>query len=560
LEYGGQCTREQGTATETNGMREESANDMDSAGPGQSVEKVAIIVNPRDNVATARVPVAKGTSLSRDGRVIRIGDDIPFGHKFALHTIREGEFVIKFGDPIGRAQRDIAPGDSVHIHNLESCRGRGSQAECSSPGGSACQGSTGLPEGAATGEPNAHTALAASRTHAADELTFLGFRRPDGSVGVRNHMIVLPSVACAGHVAELIARELSRCTKATDVIAIGNQHGCSQLGMDREQTLRTLVGTAASPNVGAALIVGLGCETISAREIAEEVSHTQKPVEAITIQELGGTGGAVKRGVEVGRAMLRAIESLDREPVGIGELILGTECGGSDTCSGFSANPAVGHASDLLIQHGGTVVLAETTEFIGAEHLLWRRAATRELGDRIVAMTKRVEQSAIDLGVDLLGANPAPGNIAGGITTIEEKSLGCIYKSGTAPIHGAFAYGERIRGKGLVIMDTPGNDVVSLTGMAAGGVHLAVFTTGRGTPAGAPIIPVIKISTNSGLFARMGDNLDINAGTIIDGQETIEEVGRRIFERVVAVASGQQTRAERWGHREYSIGRIAPTF
>lgn len=532
---------------------------MDSAGPVGCVKKVAIIVNPRDNVATVRVPLSKGTSLTKDGRVMEIRDDIPFGHKFALRDIHGGDFVVKFGDPIGRAQRDLAPGEWVHIHNLESCRGRGSQAEplsstASSLGGAAEQGTSPPAPRVARPTPGARGA------EAGEDLRFLGFRRPDGSVGVRNYLVILPSVVCAGHVADLIANELAQSAGPGAVIAIGNRHGCSQLGIDRDQTFRTLVGTAVNANVGAALIVGLGCETISSEEIAHEVSKTGKPVEAVGIQEMGGTHKTVERGVEMAQAMLRGISSLQREPVDIAELILGTECGGSDTSSGFSANPAVGYASDLLIRQGGTVVLSETTEFIGAEHLLWKRAASEGLGDRIVAMARRVEQSAIDLGVDLLGANPSPGNIAGGITTIEEKSLGCIYKSGTAPVNEVFAYGERVRGRGLVIMDTPGNDVVSITGMAAGGVHLVVFTTGRGTPAGAPIVPVVKVATNSGLYARMGDNLDINAGTIIDGQETIEDVGRRIFERVVAVASGEQTKAERWGHREFSIGRIAPTF
>jgi len=533
---------------------------MDLVGPVQCVDEVAIIVNPRDNVATVRVPLSKGISLTKDGRVIEIKDDIPFGHKFALRDIHKGEFVIKFGDPIGRAQRNLAPGEWVHIHNLGSCRGRGSQAEpatqTTSPGGmvvreEASSSSAPQPVRATPGTGGATTG---------GDVKFLGFRRPDGSAGVRNYLIIIPSVVCAGHVADLIASELAQSAGPGTVIAIGNRHGCSQLGMDRDQTFRTLVGTAVNPNVGAALIVGLGCETISAEEIAHEVSRAGTPVEAVGIQELGGTQRTVERGVEIAQVMLKGISSLQREPADIAELILGTECGGSDTSSGFSANPAVGYAADLLVQQGGTVVLSETTEFIGAEHLLWRRAATAGLGDRIVAMAKRVEQSAIDLGVDLLGANPSPGNIAGGITTIEEKSLGCIYKSGTAPINGVFAYGERVCERGLVIMDTPGNDVVSITGMAAGGVHLVVFTTGRGTPAGAPIVPVIKVATNSGLYTRMEDNLDINAGTIIAGQETIEEVGRRIFDTIVAVASGEQTKAERWGHREFSIGRIAPTF
>ena len=536
---------------------------MDSVGLDQSAEKVAIIVNPRDNVATVRVPLARGISLTRDGRTIEIKDDIPFGHKFALHSIRGGEFVIKFGDPIGRAVRDIAPGELVHIHNLESCRGRGSKKEDPSEGYVLSPPEQSLHDIVSLFQGPGRISRdnrPLARVDVASDLRFLGFRRPDGSVGVRNYLIILPSVVCASHVADLIASGLSQSTEVEGVIAIGNQHGCSQLGMDREQTFRTLVGTAANPNVGAVLVVGLGCETISSEEIAHEVSKTGKPVEAIVIQEAGGTCKAVERGVEIAKDMLRKISSLQREPANIAQLVLGTECGGSDTCSGFSANPAVGYASDLLIQYGGTVVLSETTEFIGAEHLLRRRAINDELGVRIVAMARRVEQNAINLGVDILGANPSPGNIAGGITTIEEKSLGCIYKSGTAPISGVFEYGEEVRGKGLVIMDTPGNDVVSVTGMAAGGVHLVVFTTGRGTPTGAPIVPVIKIATNSGLSANMGENLDINAGTIIDGQETIEEVGRRIFETVVAVACGERTKAECWGHREFSIGRIAPTF
>lgn len=522
------------------------------------MENVSIIINPRDNVATVRVPLIKGTPLTRDGKTIEVRDDIPFGHKLALSTIREGEFVIKFGDPIGRALRDIVPGEWVHIHNLESCRGRGSKK------GDPDQVNIPHPYDTDYSSPVASSVLREVRAtrdsrplgdHVIGcDLTFLGYHRPDGSVGVRNHLIILPSVGCAGHIAALIAREVK------EAIAIPNQHGCSQLGVDRDQTFRTLVGTATNPNVGAVLVVGLGCETISAPEIAHEVRKSGKPVELIVIQDAGGTRQATQQGITKAKELLRQISPLQRELTPIARLILGTECGGSDTCSGFSANPAVGFASDLLLQQGGTVILSETTEFIGAEHLLQKRAADEELGERILTMVRRVEQSAIDLGVDILGANPSPGNIAGGITTIEEKSLGCIYKSGTALINGVFAYAEMVRDKGLVIMDTPGNDTASVTGMAAGGAHLVVFTTGRGTPTGAPIVPVIKIATNSGLFGRMKDNLDINAGTIIDGEESIEEVGSRIFEAIVRVVSGEQTKAERWGHREFSIPRIAPTF
>ena len=525
-----------------------------AAGSERSVDEVAIIVNPMDNVATARVPLASGEFLIQGTRTIEIRDGIPFGHKFALTDIREGESAIKFGDPIGRTTRDIAPGEWVHIHNLESRRGKGGVPVARNA----------VPLRAAPPQheraPGADASRVPERGAIDRHMTFLGYRRSDGSAGVRNHLVVLPSVNCATRVAELIAEGLGHTAGTGAAVAIPNQHGCSQLGVDRDQTFRTLVGTGANPNVGAVLVVGLGCETLSAEEIGREVGKTGKPVGTIRIQEAGGTRLAVEEGIERATDLLARISGLEREPVPVAQLILGTECGGSDTCSGFSANPAVGYASDLLIAQGGTVVLAETTEFMGAEHLLRRRAVDDEIGKRIVEMVKGVERSAVELGVDLLGANPSPGNIAGGITTIEEKSLGCIYKSGTAPVSAVLAYSERIRDQGLVIMDTPGNDPVSITGVAAGGAQLVVFTTGRGTPAGSPIVPVIKIATNSGLYGRMADNLDINAGTIIDGEESIEQVGRRIFERLVAVASGEQTAAERWGHREFSIGRIAPTF
>jgi len=344
------------------------------------------------------------------------------------------------------------------------------------------------------------------------------------------------------------------------VVSIIHQHGCAQVGEDRQQTARTLIGIGRNPNVGAVLVVGLGCETISAEYIAEEIASIGKPVEMVIVQEAGGTGRAVELGNNKVRLLLEDITSLEREPVGWEAVILGTKCGGSDASSGLSANPAVGFVSDRVVEAGGTVILAETTEFIGAEHLLIERAANEEIGREIEKMVTRVEQRAFSLGVDIRGANPTPGNIEGGITTIEEKSLGCIRKGGTTAINEVLRYAQKPTKRGLVVMDTPGNDVETVTGITAGGAQVVIFTTGRGTPLGSPIAPVIKVATNTPMYERMKDNMDINAGTIIDGMDTIEQIGEEIWNKLIAVLNGEETRAEYWGHREFGINRISSSF
>jgi len=384
--------------------------------------------------------------------------------------------------------------------------------------------------------------------------TFPGYIRDNGTAGVRNHVLILPTTVCASHVAELIADEVQGTT------ALPHEHGCAQKGADCEQTKRILVGIARNPNVAAVLVVGLGCETISAPEVLEEVAGSQKPVEMLIIQEAGGTRKTVRSGIEIACKMVDYASGLKREEVDVGSLMLGTQCGGSDACSGISGNPASGHASNLLVKAGGTVILAETTEMIGAEHLLAERAVDESVALRIVELVHRVEDRARTLGVDMRGANPAPGNIAGGITTLEEKSLGAIVKAGSSTVNEVVEHGHRPTRKGLVIMDSPGQDTASITGELAAGAQIITFTTGRGTPVGSPVAPVIKIATNSRMFARMIDNMDINAGTIIDGDETPQEVGQRIFNEILEVASGKLTKSEILGHREFSIDRISPFF
>ncbi|HHY92705.1 MAG TPA: UxaA family hydrolase [Firmicutes bacterium] len=381
-----------------------------------------------------------------------------------------------------------------------------------------------------------------------------GYVRPWGGIGIRNHVLILPVVVCAGEVAQRIAQAVP------GTVAVPHQHGCGQIGADFEQTKRTLVGFGAHPNVAGVVVVGLGCEKVAAEEVAAEIAARGPKVELVVIQKEGGSHRAVERGVELARRLVQEAAALKTEPVPVSALILGLECGGSDATSGLAANPALGVASDLLVAAGGTSILSETPEIMGAEHLLARRAVSPEVAQRLYEIVARVEEGARRMGVDIRGAQPAPGNIVGGITTIEEKSLGCIHKAGTAPVQGVLEYAEAPQGRGLWVMDTPGHDVESVTGMVAGGAQIVVFTTGRGTPAGCAIAPVIKVTGNRRTFQLMEENIDLNAGTIIEGTESIEEVGRRLFKLLMEVAGGRLTKAEQLGHHEFAITRIGPTL
>ncbi|MBC7341960.1 MAG: UxaA family hydrolase [Clostridia bacterium] len=377
-----------------------------------------------------------------------------------------------------------------------------------------------------------------------------GYRRPDGTFGVRNHLLILSSVVCANRATEMIAQAVP------GAVAVTHQHGCSVIGPDMEMVRRTLAGTGKNPNCGAVLVLGLGCETIDAPGLAEEIATTGKPVDYVSIQEVGGTARAIEVGIEKARNMAEMLAAMEREPFSWDKLIFGTECGGSDTTSGLASNPVVGVAADLVVQHGGTAILSETPEIIGAEHLLAKRGRTPELSQAILDLIREVENRYLSMGVDFRGGNPSPGNIAGGLTTLEEKSLGAIHKGGTTPVNEVIGYACRPTQRGLVLMDTPGNDVESMTGMAAGGCQIMAFTTGRGTPTGNPICPVIKVTGNPETWNRMGGDMDLNASTIITGTETIEEVGARLFQLIVEVVNGRLTKAESLGHREFGITRL----
>jgi len=384
-------------------------------------------------------------------------------------------------------------------------------------------------------------------------MKFMGFRRKSGKIGIRNHVVVFPTVICASVIAQKISREVP------EVVYVTHQHGCGHLGEEKKHMMRAMTGFCSNPNIAGVLLVGLGCELITPELMMVELKKSGQRVESVSIQELGGTINAVKKGVELVLKILDEAASVRRETADISELIVGTHCGGSDTMSGLSANPALGVACDSLIEKGGTVILSETPELLGTEHILKRRAVSEEVGRRILDIAKAAEARINAMGVDIRGTEPSPGNIAGGLTTLEEKALGAIRKGGTTSIKEVIDYAQKPSQKGLIIMDGPAHDVISNIGMIASGAQLIVFTTGRGTPVGSPVAPVIKVSSNSRLYNCMQDNIDINAGTILDGYETIQSVGEKIFHEMIEVSSGKETLAETLGHCEFAIHPIGPT-
>ncbi|GAA0239336.1 UxaA family hydrolase [Haladaptatus pallidirubidus] len=383
--------------------------------------------------------------------------------------------------------------------------------------------------------------------------TFRGYRRDDGQVGVRNYVAIIPTSVAASPVARHIAAESEAWVRATP-----HQMGTTQPEPAHKQTERVLAGVGRNPNVGAAVVLELGTEDIDAESLADQIATSGKPVETLSIRDCGGIKGALSAGQDLIESLYESISEARREDADMSELIYGVECGGSDATSGIAANPAVGNAVDRLISAGGTVCFSETPEFIGAEHILAERCADEETRERLLERVEARERQAKLMGVDLRGAQPTPGNQEGGLTTIEEKSLGAIAKGGTTPIRGIVDYGERLpTGSGLILMDTPGYDVESVVAKVAGGAQIVVFTTGRGSTTGNPIAPVIKVTGNPGTWKKMQDNMDVDASTIIQG-EGIDAVGERVYKTIRAVANGQQTDAERRQLQEFAINEIQP--
>ncbi|MCI7223714.1 UxaA family hydrolase [Fusobacterium sp.] len=382
-------------------------------------------------------------------------------------------------------------------------------------------------------------------------MKFLGYRRPDGKAGIRNKIFILPASVCASDTTRIIASQIE------GAVTFNNQNGCSQVAGDQQLTMDVMAGMAANPNVYGIVVVSLGCENCQMDLVVEAIKErTNKPMETFIIQENGGTITTIERAVRAGRKMAQEASKLQREEIDISELIIGTECGGSDPTSGLASNVLIGELSDRIVELGGTSILSETTEFIGAEHILANRAKTPEVKERIYEIVHRYEKALQLVGEEVREGNPSPGNKAGGLTTLEEKSLGCIHKGGHSEVTAVFDYGKEITEKGLVIMDTPGNDPSSVAGMVAGGAQIIVFSTGRGTPTGNPISPVIKITGNKITYKNMIDNIDIDASPVIYGPQTLKELGEELLKEVIEVSNGKQTKAETLGYTEMAIARL----
>lgn len=382
-------------------------------------------------------------------------------------------------------------------------------------------------------------------------MNFYGYKRPDGKVGIRNHILILPASVCASDTTRIVASQVE------GAVTFNNQNGCSQVASDQQFTMDVMAGFAANPNIYGTVVISLGCENCQMDLVTKAIEErTNKPLKTVIIQEAGGTLKTIEKAVRYAKQMAEEASMLRREEFPISELIVGTECGGSDPTSGLASNPLVGALSDRLVEHGATSILSETTEFIGAEHILARRAKNEEVRDRIYDIVHRYEKALQLVGEEVREGNPSPGNKAGGLTTLEEKSLGCIHKGGHSVINAVFDYAKPVTEKGLVIMDTPGNDPSSVAGMIAGGAQIVVFTTGRGTPTGNPIAPVIKITGNKITYKNMEDNMDFDASPVIYGIKTMDELADELLDKVVETASGKLSKAESLGYMEIAIARV----
>lgn len=380
-----------------------------------------------------------------------------------------------------------------------------------------------------------------------------GYRRIKGTFGIRNKLIVMSSVCCANSFVEQIGLLYK------DIVPIVHQHGCNHIGKDKDQVLRTLVGFCNNPNVGGILLIGLGCESISVEDIVSRIVTENKIVKYIIIQEVGCRDEVIERAREYLQEIKEYLSRQKLEEFDLSGLVVGLECGASDPFSGITANPAVGLVSDRLVQSGATVILAEIPEMIGAEDALSERIRKHEVKERLFSRIGEYIKASNDYGCDLLGVNPTAGNVKSGLSSIEEKSLGCVAKGGCSLIQEFVEYADTPKSKGLVVMDTPGNDPESTTGIVSGGAHIILFTTGLGTPLGNPVVPIIKIASNNKVFIHMKDYMDVNAGNIVGGED-IAVVADRIFDYLVSVCNGAETSSERNDCREFAINRVGPTF
>ncbi|QIE43406.1 UxaA family hydrolase [Meridianimarinicoccus aquatilis] len=483
-------------------------------------------LHPKDNIVIALADLAAGSECTADGP--NALQSVKQGHKIAIAPIAAGQNVLRYGQIIGQAKSDIAPGEHVHVHNL----GMGDHSQ-----------------------DYAFASEAKNLDPITEGRTFDGFHRADGRVGTRNYLGILTSVNCSGSVAKFIAEAaekngfLDEFPNIDGIVPITHGTGCGMSGENEGYAtlMRTLAGYAQHPNFGGILLIGLGCEVMQVSAlVGDHPIRADGALRYMTIQHEGGTRKTIEKGLSELRGIAELANTATRKPAPVSELMVGMQCGGSDGYSGITANPALGAASDLLVRHGGTTILSETSEIYGAEHLLTRRAVSERVGEKLIERVRWWEDyTARNKGE--MDNNPSPGNKRGGLTTILEKSLGAVAKSGSAPLTEVYLFGEKVDTKGFVFMDSPGFDPCSVTGQIASGSNLIVFTTGRGSVSGYMPTPCIKVATNSEMYNRMSEDMDVNCGDIISDDISLESKGRDIFELFIRIASGEKTKSEELG-------------
>ena len=501
---------------------------------------LTIRLNAADDVVIARTELPAGTEIIKEK--IRTSVTVPAGHKVATHEMKVGDPVRRYNQIIGFVTQPIKPGDHVHVHNM------------------------------AMGDFERDYAFGADYKpveYAANPATFQGIVRADGRVATRNYLAVISSVNCSAHVCRMIAKHfdddfMAQYPNVDGIVPIHHKTGCG-MGSEGEPIdllRRVLGGYAVHPNFHASLMIGLGCEANQINNLlAAQKLKRSNQLQTFTIQDTGGTKKTVETGIARIKELLPDANNVKRETVPASHLTLGLECGGSDGYSGISANPALGAAADLLVKNGGTAILSETPEVYGAEHLLTRRAVSREVGEKLIKRIKWWEDYTSRLGGEM-NNNPSPGNKAGGLTTILEKSLGAVAKGGTQAMMDVYEYAEKVTARGFVFMDTPGYDPVSVTGHVAGGANVICFTTGRGSAYGCKPSPSLKLATNSAMYNKQEEDMDVNCGVIVDGKASVEEVGQKIFDLILKTASGQPSKSEAmgYGEDEFAPWVLGPTM
>ena len=492
--------------------------------------KTFIKIHPSDLVAVALTPLSAGAVIQAGEQTVTLLEDIPQGHKFALAPIPAGSPVIKYGAPIGVAKQDIPAGGWVHIHNVK----------------------TGLGDVLDYAYEPDNAPLAPT-----DDTLFHGYRREDGRAAVRNEIWIIPTVGCVNNVAQAIERRAQKFKAGTidGIFAFPHPYGCSQMGDDQENTRKILADLINHPNAGGVLVLGLGCENSNIDVLKPYIGqYDENRVKFLVCQEVEDEVGAALDLIE---ELAQYVGSFRREPISCGELVIGMKCGGSDGLSGITANPTVGAFSDLLISKGGTTILTEVPEMFGAETLLMNRCENERVFADTVSLINGFKDYFTRHGQTIY-ENPSPGNKKGGISTLEDKSLGCTQKSGSAPVTGVLSYGEPVQKRGLNLLSAPGNDLVASTALAASGAHIVLFTTGRGTPFASPV-PTVKISTNSALAAKKDNWIDFNCGTLVE-DGTVAELGQKLFDYVLEVASGKEVKAEEAGFHDMAIFKQGVTL